>query len=272
MKNNNAAKPADRSMTEPLDSGASNLTIAPAKASSVQMVKSTVKTGPLDAKDQKLLAECETDISLNLKGWCVVGFRLWQIREHNLYRTPENRSFEAYLAEKWDYSKAHANRLIKAHLCVTHLAEVKDEDVYIPSKESEVRYISNLTPEKQIEVACEVKTIIGNKRATAEDFKTAREKLFPLPIRKVTPTQPVNEASAAKNEDATPEVVLTVDFGSNLVPFSKLKELADKAYNFCGTKSQDALKLIGKLQKHLEEWADWQAENVKPEPINKGTN
>jgi hypothetical protein len=226
----------------------------PAKANSTQIKKPAL----LNPEESKLLKECEKDIDENLTGWCVVGFRLWQIRERGLYRTLENRSFEDYLDERWDYSKAHANRLIKAHLCVKHLDGVKDVDVYVPTKEAEVRYISNLPPDEQVQVAHEVQTMVGDKRATAEDFSLAREKLFPTPKKpaKIAADAPVDQdAPAPVPEPPRPPIPLPA-IGSNLEPIAEIQRKLQDLYNIFvnPTKKQEGLKLIGKIQRDLREW------------------
>ena len=122
---------------EALDSAASKpIEVVPAKAKRIQNNGTSVQDESLSTKEQKLLNECKADINDKLQGVFVVGYRLWQIREGRLYRTAENRTFAAYCAENFDFSSTHANRLIKAHLCVNHLKDVGDVDVYVPAKES----------------------------------------------------------------------------------------------------------------------------------------
>ena len=244
--------------TNPMNAGAK------VKDQGNQTADTAARTGLLDDKEQKLLTECEADIGQNLQGWCILGFRLWQIREHKLFRTPENRSFETYLDEKWDYSKAHANRLIKAHLCVKHLESIDDVDLYIPTKEAEVRYISNLAPGDQVEVACEVFEAVGGKRATAESFKVARDKIFPPPVREPKPPKTVNGADGRNEDTAQPNVAGLLTNGSNLVPISEIKAKVQSLYNIFtnSAKKQDGLNLIGKIQKDLEQWAAWQAKQL----------
>src|SRR5580765_2282492 len=96
------------------DSAASKETdLTSAKATGIQKLSGQEK--PLTSTEQRLFAECETDIKENLKGTFVLGYRLEQIRDQRLYRGT-HKTFASYCAEKWDFSKTHANRLIQAHL------------------------------------------------------------------------------------------------------------------------------------------------------------
>jgi hypothetical protein len=247
----------------PLESADGQLTqVVPVKAKRIQNSGTSVQDESLSTKEQKLLNEYETDINNTLQGAFVVGYRLWQIREDRLYRTPENRTFAAYCAEKFDFSTSHANRLIKAHLCVNHLKDVGDVDVYVPTKESQVRCICDLKPEQQVEVASAVKAAVGDKRAGAEDFAAAREKLFPKPKReaKPAPERPRPESSESSN-------VIALQFDTNLVSLAELKKRAADIYNIMSNSDpatkQKALNLMGKLKLDLEAWAMWQEEQTK---------
>ncbi|MEI8289780.1 MAG: hypothetical protein WCH99_09925 [Verrucomicrobiota bacterium] len=224
----------------------------------------TTKTTLLDAEETQLLQDCEQDISQNMQGWCVLGFRLWQIRDRRLYRTPENRSFENYLAERWDYSKAHANRLIKAHLCVSHLQGVEDVDVYVPTKEAEVRLISNLQPEKQVQVAQEVKAMVGIKRATAEDFSEAREKLFPAPKKPAKPAEPTADQKPSVLPAEVPNASIPQSaIGSNLVPFADLLKFATQTYDDYNSGIDQKVRAgLRALKTELKKWAEAQSKQL----------
>lgn len=216
---------------------------------------------PLSHEDKILLRACESDIQQNLQGFFVLGYRLWQINQKRLYRKT-HKTFEAYCAEKWDFSKSHANRLIQAHLCIKHLEASHETKVYCPTNESHVRCIADLNPEQQVEVAAEVLAVIGDKRARAKDFRAAKEKLFPKAKRK-TKSKPANVAAAEKV--AATNARTLIEFDTNLVSLSVLKKCADDIYDTF-TKpfgKQEGLKLIGQLQRDLNLWANWQAKYTK---------
>jgi hypothetical protein len=252
-----AVKPANKK-AEHLDSTTSSTDIvaAPVKAKSIQKTTTDEKE-PLSAEEQKHLTECETDINTNLQGVFVLGYRLEQIRDEKLYRATYT-TFATYCNERWDFSKTHANRLIQAYLCEKHLKSIKGTDVYVPTKESQVRLIADLKPEQQVEVASEVLTIVGEGEASAKVFGEAREKLFPKPKPVAKEPKPAKDDAEENAIPASP--VLPVVFDTNLVSFIELKKRADDIYNIYAnpTKKQEALKLIFSLKQDLEAWADWQ--------------
>ena len=222
------------------------------------------REAPLNAKEKKLLVECETDIGNNIQGFFVVGHRLWQIREFRLYRDTHPQ-FAAYCHEEWDCSKTHANRMINGHLCAENLKQVGREEVYVPTKESLVRCIAGLDAQKQVQVAREVRLAVGNRRASAGDFLAAKEKLFPKPKREAKATTSRGETTVPNPLPANVTVELNVD--TKLVPLAELKTRADDIYNVLveTSASREVLKQIRQLQHDLHLWATWHAESLKPE-------
>lgn len=250
MKKTDKAAKAATQKGERLNPSTSSIHIvaAPVKAISDQ---TTDQDETLNAKEQKLLAECETDINKNMQGAFVLGWRLEQIKEQKLYRTNYS-TFANYCSKRWDFSKTHANRLIQAYLCENHLKSVKDVEVYVPTKEAQVRHIADLEPEQQVVVAHAVFEAVGDGSASAGDFGEAREKLFPKPKPVVKETKPKAEA------------VVPVQIDPILVSFTEIKKKLQNLYNIFtnSAKKQDGLNLIGKIQKDLELWADWEAKQV----------
>jgi hypothetical protein len=106
----------------------------------------------LDTAEKKLLADCEADIERNDPGGFVLGDRLSQIREKKLYRATHT-TFQDYCVARWDYSKSHANRLIKGFRCYQWLKTQTQGKVYLPTKESQIRCIVGLKEDQQEEVA-----------------------------------------------------------------------------------------------------------------------
>ena len=157
-----------------------------------------------------------------------------------------------YCSKRWDFSKTHANRLIQAYICEKHLKSVKGVEVCVPTKEAQVRYIADLEPEQQVEVAHEVFEAVGEGEASAGDFGEAREKLYPKTKPVVKETKPKTDA------------VVAVSFDTNLVSFMEIRKKLQNLYNIFtnSAKKQDGLNLIGKIQKDLELWSDWQQKQL----------
>lgn len=251
MKKTDKAAKAVTTKGERLNSPTSSTHIiaAPVKAISDQTAN---QDETLNAKEQKLLAECETDINKNMQGAFVLGWRFEQIKEQKLYRTNYS-TFANYCSKRWDFSKTHANRLIQAYLCENHLKSIKDVEVYVPTKEAQVRHIADLGPEQQVEVAHAVFEAVGDGSASAGDFGEAREMLFPKPKPVVKETNPTVKVVAD-----------SVKIDPILVSFTEIKKKLQNLYNIFtnSAKKQDGLNLIGKIQKDLELWADWEAKQV----------
>lgn len=244
------------SKAETLDSAIGTPIGVPAKASSSQINSKTDKSSPLNDEEQELFEECEIDIQKNLRGTFILGYRLEQIRDQKLYRGEGYTSFETYCKKRWDFSKTHANRHIQAYLCEQHLQSVKDVEVYVPTKESEVRFIADLKPEQWVEVAAKVREAVGDGKATAGDFGDARNELFPKQKRESNVKVPAEETpQPAKPNEAVPK------FDTNLVSITQIIETVKQIsyiYNNSG-KKQEGLKLIDKVEHWLGDWADWEA-------------
>ncbi len=241
-----------------------NDAVDPVKAPSNQTPE-VDESKPLNKDQKKLLTECVDDIIANQREFFVVGYRLWQIRSQKLHRET-HKSYEAFCDEKFDFSKSHANRLIDAYHCEKQLKAVKDVEVYVPTKESQVRWIADLDEEEQVEVAELVAEMVGEKHATAEDFKTAREKLYPKPKREAK-AAPTIELVAV--EPAKPSVVELMKFDTNLVSLSKLRSISVEAYNMYSDSSRhkELEKLLWKLKEELKDWEVWEKRQVDQKEV-----
>ena len=261
MNNDKAVKSAPKK-AEHLDSAPSNpiTVVAQGEAKSIQD-RSADQDKSLSTDEQELLAECETDIIKNQQGFFMVGYRLWQIRDQELYRAT-HKQFAKYCNEKFDFSKTHANRLIQAYLCEQHLNGIKDVEVYVPTKESQVRWISDLEPEQQIEVAHEVLAKVGDGVASAGDFGEARGKLFPKPKREVKASKLTKPA--AVQVPPTPSNVVPLKFDTNLVSLAEIHKLIVQAYDDFSSGQEGKLREgLRKLKAESKKLADWQAQQPK---------
>jgi hypothetical protein len=253
---NKISKTKGKSLNSPASN--TNLIVAPAKATSIQTAD---QDKALDAKEQKLLAECESDIQENLQGAFVVGHRLAQIRDDKLYRATHS-TFAGYCDDKWDFSKTHANRLIQAYDCEKRLKSVKDVEVYVPNKESQVRCIADLKPEQQVEVAHVVFEQVGSGRATAEHFEKARNELFPRSVPKAKPTKAKGDAGV-ESKEVHEAACLEID--TKLVSHTEIGERLKAVSYIIGNpgKGQEAINNINRLVRDIEAWAVWVAKHVK---------
>jgi hypothetical protein len=236
---------------EPLDSTGKTTKKSSAKATSIQKGRTTEQSVLLTGEDKKLFAECESDIEVNLRGTFILGWRLEQIRDKKLYRAT-HKTFETYCKERWDFSKTHANRHIQAYLCEKHLKTLKYPGIYVPTKESQVRLIADLQPEQWVEVAAKVKEEVGEGNATAANFGSAREELFPKPKRETGEKQESDPGSKG----------CAVIFDTNLVSMAKIAERVKDIYHIyaSSTKKQEGLKMFGELERWIESWVEWEVQ------------
>ncbi|HEY9852349.1 MAG TPA: hypothetical protein V6D28_22950 [Leptolyngbyaceae cyanobacterium] len=102
----------------------------------------------LDAAEQARLTELETVIEQGLQTFYEVGKALDEIREKRLYRET-HKTFDAYCKEKWGIARQRAYRLIQAAQVRENLSPIGD---ILPTKENQIRSLSNLPPALQLEI------------------------------------------------------------------------------------------------------------------------
>lgn len=102
----------------------------------------------LNATEEVRLKELEAVIERGLETFYEVGIALEEIREKKLYRETHS-SFEAYCRDKWGIARQTANRFIGAARVRENLEPMGSK---IPTKERQVRPLTQLTPELQLEI------------------------------------------------------------------------------------------------------------------------
>lgn len=98
--------------------------------------------------DDATLSDCENVIEENLLAFVKVGLALQAIRERKLYKTAENPdlTWTEYLKVRWDYSRAHAGRVIKGANTFELLSSVYGEE-NLPHHERPLREFVSQVPE-----------------------------------------------------------------------------------------------------------------------------
>jgi len=102
----------------------------------------------LDASERARLNELEAVIERGLQTFYEVGFALEEIREKKLYRETK-KTFEAYCRDKWGIARQTAYRFISAAQVMEILSPIGD---ILPRKENQVRPLTLLPPELQLEI------------------------------------------------------------------------------------------------------------------------
>lgn len=163
----NPAKP-DKAITLvalTLDGGTANLAtvLFPEDDSS-----STSKKIKLSTEEVSSLERLEQVIERGIATFIEVGAALHQIQSQRLYRQKHD-SFEAYLASRWNFKRAHAYRLINAYRA---LETIQDEDGKNLA-ESHVRQLVRLPEDQRAEALRRAKELAGKETRTAKHIQQA---------------------------------------------------------------------------------------------------
>ncbi len=121
------------------------------------------------------LIAIENIIQRGLGTFLEVGEALLKIRDGRLYREL-HPTFEDYCRKRWQMGGRHASRLTAAAAAAKNLGPIGP----IPSSESQIRPLTMLPPEKQLEVWTEV--IKHHPNPTARQVRTAVQRIAPESI------------------------------------------------------------------------------------------
>lgn len=131
-----------------------------------ELIPEIIEEKPLSVAETKRLAELETVIEENFKGFVAVGSALAEIREQRLYRK-QYPTFEDYCRNIWDVHKNTANQYIAASKVVGNLTAIAveididkngtidaqgDTTFPLPANEAQARELAKLSEEDQLKV------------------------------------------------------------------------------------------------------------------------
>ena len=125
---------------------------------------------PLTAEEQVALVQHEAVITRGLASFIEVGKALQEIQARRLYRL-QYSSFEAYLAERWNFKRAQAFRLITASLIARDMSPIGDSP--LPANESQTRKLKGLSPEQKAAAMNRAKALAGGEAITTAHVETA---------------------------------------------------------------------------------------------------
>lgn len=157
--------------------------------------------GPLTRDEKHSLQQCEDVIRRGQSSFREVGAALLRIRDEKLYRDA-HKTFEAYIKEEWDFSRAHAYRLIDASAAVENVSKL--ETMPAPSNEGQARELAKLPGDQQSAVWEEVVERTDGRPTAAEVRKVVEEKLGNTPRK--YPTKSEREAQAEEYEARLKEI------------------------------------------------------------------
>ena len=123
-----------------------------------------VLTPELSRVESMSLRECEETIRSNITAFVAVGRALRRIRDERLYRE-HYPTFEEYLKDRWDISRARGYELITGAVVVANLSAIADKR--LPMNEAQVRPLKVLKPDQQRQVWQQVVTTAPNGKVSA---------------------------------------------------------------------------------------------------------
>ena len=139
------------------------------------ILKSEYATAQLDVTEQARLQELESIVDHGLQTFYEVGKALDEIREQKLYRET-HKSFEIYCRDKCGIARQTAHRFISAAQVVDNLRPI---GLKIPTKENQVRPLTGLPPELQLEIWQEALELSPNSMPTGAAVQRLVEQRFP---------------------------------------------------------------------------------------------
>jgi len=120
----------------------------------------------LSYPEQERLAELEKIIFKNFQGFYVVGCALAEIQANKLYRAA-NETFEEYCRERFEIARRTAYRYIEASTIMDNVSNCPQIQ-HLPANEAQIRPLTRLEPEKQVEVWNEAVTSAPDGHVTAK--------------------------------------------------------------------------------------------------------
>jgi hypothetical protein len=128
----------------------------------------------LGKEEAEELKQCEGVINQGWTAFVGVGVALVTIREKRLYRD-HYATFEAYCRERWDSSRTHMNRCIRAAEVNAALAPIGAK----LEKESQLRPLAGLKDEEIQAAYTKAKEAAGDKEITAKVIAEAAAQYRP---------------------------------------------------------------------------------------------
>lgn len=138
-------------------------------------LESEYVTDELDVAERARLQELESIVENGLQIFYEVGKALDEIREQKLYRET-HKSFEAYCRERWAIARRTADQFIGAARVIENLSAIA---LKIPTKENQVRPLTGLSPELQLEIWQEALSLSPNGMPTGAAVQRLVDERFP---------------------------------------------------------------------------------------------
>ncbi len=220
---------------------------------------------PLNAKEKAKLSECIKIIDDNITAVWEVGKSLYEIKSGRLYRETHS-SFKLFCEETLHISRSHAFRLTAEHEVMQNFKGASPKDAAIPKGAGQTRVVSGLPKDDQLKVGQRVKANVGDKPATAQDYKQAKDQLADEgeievaeeSTKAAKPKLPAKRAQIAK----TPDAVKSLLRKKGLPSFQEMMQAASDVYAAIEDMplEEGKKRQMEKLVKQLKAWAVVQEE------------
>ncbi|PSB48481.1 hypothetical protein C7B67_17860 [filamentous cyanobacterium Phorm 6] len=151
----------------------------------------------LDVAERTRLQELESIVEQGLQTFYEVGKALDEIREHKLYRET-HKTFEAYCLDNWGIGRRTADRFIAAAQVIEILRPI---GLKIPTKENQVRPLTGLPPELQLEIWQEALQLSPNGMPTGAAVQRLVDRRFPSNGNGRTPKDHASEVDKLRSDN-----------------------------------------------------------------------
>ncbi len=160
-------------------------------------IESQCAIDQLDVAERARLQELESTVENGLQIFYEVGKALNEILVQKLYRET-HKTFEAYCLEKWNIARRTAYQFIEAAQVMENLCAIAH---ILPRKENQVRPLTKLSPELQIQIWQEAVESSPNGIPTGAAIKRLVEERFPSDGSDRTPKDSASELEKLRSDN-----------------------------------------------------------------------
>jgi hypothetical protein len=161
------------------------------------LIESQCAIDQLDVAERARLQELECTVENGLQIFYEVGKALNEILVQKLYRET-HKTFEAYCLEKWNIARRTAYQFIEAAQVMENLCAIAH---ILPRKENQVRPLTKLSPELQIQIWQEAVESSPNGIPTGAAIKRLVEERFPSDGSGRTPKDTASELEKLRSDN-----------------------------------------------------------------------
>lgn len=220
----------------------------------------------LTQTEQQRLQELETVVERGLKAFVEVGNALMEIRESRLYRA-QYSTFDEYCQERWGFTAERARLYMRGSEVMAHLSETPTMVGVLPANERQIRPLTKLDPDEQIEVwEMAVETAPNGKVTGAHVQKTVEE--YTEPEQQYAPVWKLENDVRAYLDSYEKLFGKTVDIADRIDILARMKKLGYGALTSSGLltgpyRMRDVKQAVGNVLEQLRQQQTTQTSQAK---------